>query len=127
MQSEPFASIIPLPSVILRQSRRISVKHYYVYIMTNKSKTLYTGVTNELVRRVFEHKHKLVEGFTKRYNITRLIWYEEFNNATEAIECEKRIKGWVRKKKIALIESKNPNWKDLSVEWFRDSSAGASE
>ena len=99
------------------------MKHYYVYIMTNKSKTLYTGVTNELVRRAFEHKHKLVEGFTKRYNITRLVWYEEFNNAQEAIECEKQIKGWVRKKKIYLIESKNPKWKDLSVEWFRDSSA----
>ena len=93
--------------------------------MTNKSRTLYTGFTNDLVRRMFEHKHKLVEGFTRKYNITRLVWYEEFDNAQEAIECEKRIKGWVRRKKISLIESKNPNWKDLSMEWFRDSSLAA--
>jgi putative endonuclease len=99
------------------------MKHYYVYIMTNKSRTLYTGITNDLVRRIFEHKYKLVEGFAKKYNITRLVWYEEFNNARDAIECEKRIKGWVRKKKVSLIESKNPTWKDLSMEWFRDSSA----
>jgi len=93
--------------------------------MTNKSRTLYTGFTNDLVRRVFEHKHKLVEGFTRKYNITRLVWYEEFDNAQEVIVCEKRIKGWVRRKKISLIESKNPNWKDLSMEWFRDSSLAA--
>jgi putative endonuclease len=93
--------------------------------MTNKSRTLYTGVTNDLVRRIFEHKQKLVEGFTKKYNITKLVWYEEFNNAQEAIECEKRIKGWVRTKKIFLIENKNPNWKDLAIEWFRDSSLTA--
>lgn len=98
------------------------MKHYYVYIMTNKSRTVYTGVTNDLVRRIFEHKQKIVEGFTKKYNITKLVWYEEFNNAQEAIECEKRIKGWIRKKKISLIESKNPAWKDLSMEWVGDSS-----
>jgi putative endonuclease len=91
--------------------------------MTNKSKTLYTGVTSDLLRRVFEHKHELVEGFTKQYNITKLIWFEEFDNPKEAIDSEKRIKGWVRKKKILLIESKNPHWEDLSEDWFRDSSA----
>jgi len=91
--------------------------------MTNKSKTLYTGVTNDLLRRVFEHKRKLVDGFTKRYNITRLIWYEQFDNPEEAIACEKRLKGWLRRKKIFLIEGKNPQWEDLSEDWFGDSSA----
>jgi len=80
------------------------VKQYYVYIMTNKSKTLYTGVTDNLERRVYEHKNKLVEGFTKRYNITKLVYYEETNNVQSAIEREKQIKGWLRRRKIALIE-----------------------
>jgi len=87
--------------------------------MTNKSKTLYTGVTHNLERRVYEHKNKLVEGFTKRYNITKLVYYEETNNVHSAIEREKQIKGWLRKRKIALIESMNPKWTDLSDEWLR--------
>jgi len=82
--------------------------------MTNKSKTLYTGVTNNLMRRVYEHKNKLVEGFTKKYNITKLVYLELFNNPDDAIRREKQIKGWIRKKKIDLIESMNPDWKDLS-------------
>jgi putative endonuclease len=86
--------------------------------MTNKSRTLYTGVTNDLERRVYEHKHKLVPGFTSKYNITMLAWYETFANVQEAIEGEKRIKGWLRSKKIALIESKNPRWEDLSDGWY---------
>ena len=86
---------------------------YYVYIMTNKSRTLYTGVTNDLERRVFEHKHHLVEGFTKKYNITKLVYFEETNDVREAISREKQIKGWLRKKKIALIAE----WKDLSEDW----------
>jgi putative endonuclease len=90
---------------------------YYVYIMTNKSKTLYTGVTNDLQRRVFEHKHHLVEGFTEKYNITKLVYFEETSDVREAICREKQIKGWLRKKKIALIESINPEWKDLSEDW----------
>jgi len=96
---------------------------YYVYIMTNRSKTLYTGVTNDLERRVFEHKHHLVEGFTKRYNITKLVYYEETNDVREAISREKQIKGWLRRKKIALIESANPEWTDLSEDWGGDSSS----
>jgi len=92
-------------------------KQYYVYIMTNKSRTLYTGVTNNLQRRVFEHKNKLINGFTKKYNITKLIYYEVTNEVTSAIAREKQIKGWLRKKKITLIESMNPEWKDLSEEW----------
>jgi len=83
------------------------MKQYYVYIMTNKSRTLYTGVTNNLRRRVFEHKHHLIDGFTKRYNITKLVYYEETNDIAEAIAREKQVKGWLRKKKIALIESIN--------------------
>jgi putative endonuclease len=90
---------------------------YYVYIMANRSKTLYTGVTNDLERRVHEHKHHLIEGFTSKYHITKLVYHEETNDVTEAIAREKQIKGWVRKKKIALIESVNPGWRDLSEEW----------
>jgi len=93
-------------------------KQYYVYIMTNHSKTLYTGVTNDLIRRVYEHKNKMVEGFTKKYNITKLVYFEETGDVEAAIAREKRIKGWLRSKKIALIESANPKWKDLSAEWF---------
>ena len=94
------------------------MKQYYVYIMTNRSRTLYTGVTNNLRRRVFEHKHHLIDGFTKKYNITKLVYYEETNDIKEAIAREKQIKGWLRKKKIALIESINAEWKDLSKDWL---------
>ena len=90
------------------------MKDYYVYIMTNKSKTLYTGISNNLIRRVYEHKNKLVEGFTKKYNIEKLVYFELFNNPDDAIRREKQIKGWLRKKKIDLIKSMNPEWKDLS-------------
>ena len=92
-------------------------KEYYVYIMTNKSRTLYTGVTNNLMRRVHEHKNKLVPGFTSKYNIQFLVYYEAGNDINAAIAREKQIKGWLRSKKIALIDSMNPQWKDLSVEW----------
>ena len=94
------------------------MNEYYVYIMANRSRTLYTGVTNNLERRVYEHKHKLVEGFTKKYNITRLVYYEQTSDIKAAIAREKQIKGWLRSKKVGLIESLNPNWSDLSVEWF---------
>ena len=82
--------------------------------MTNKSRTLYTGVTNNLERRVFEHKNHLIQGFTKRYQITKLVYFEETSDITVAILREKQIKGWKRKKKVALIESINPDWQDLS-------------
>ncbi len=103
------------------------MKNYYVYIMTNLSGTLYTGVTNNLVRRVQEHKNKLIEGFTKKYNITRLVYFEVFNNIEDAIRREKQIKGWVRKKEIALIESINPEWKDLYEELVEEDSSFHSE
>jgi len=93
-------------------------KEYYVYLMTNKSRTLYTGVTNNLERRVYEHKHKLVPGFTSKYNITKLVYYEAGDDINIAIAREKQIKGWLRAKKIALIESVNPEWEDLSEDWY---------
>jgi len=92
-------------------------QHHYVYIMTNRSRTLYTGVTNDLRRRVYEHKHKLVPGFTEKYNITRLVYFEETPNVQAALAREKQIKGWLRAKKIALIEEANPGWRDLSEGW----------
>lgn len=93
-------------------------KKYYVYIMTNKSRTLYTGVTGDLLRRVYEHKNKLIKGFTSKYNIQYLVYYEMTSSIDSAIEREKQIKGWLRAKKIALVDSLNPEWKDLSDEWF---------
>ena len=93
-------------------------KQYYVYIMTNKSRTLYTGVTNDLMRRVDEHKNKLLPGFTSRYNIQYLVYYESTPSIHVALAREKQIKGWLRAKKIALIDSMNPVWKDLSEGWF---------
>jgi putative endonuclease len=85
--------------------------------MSSRSGTLYTGVTGDLRRRVYEHKEKLIPGFTEKYNIDRLVWFQETNDVLAAIEYEKRIKGWRREKKIALIEEKNPGWEDLSREW----------
>lgn len=92
---------------------------YYVYIMTNDSGTLYVGVTNDIVRRVYEHKQKLVAGFTSQYNITQLVYFEETNDVRLAIAREKPIKGWLRKKKVALIRSLNPRWDDLSCNWYK--------
>jgi putative endonuclease len=88
--------------------------------MTNRSRTLYTGVTNNLERRVYEHKHKLVPGFTSKYNITQLVYFEETSDIHATLTREKQIKGWVRAKKIALIESVNPSWEDLSAGWYED-------
>ncbi len=93
-------------------------KEYYVCIMTNKSHTLYTGVTNNLMRRVLEHKKKLIPGFTSRYNIKQLVYFESTPDVSQAILREKQIKGWLRVKKIKLIESLNPEWKDLSEGWY---------
>jgi len=94
------------------------VKTYYVYIMASKSRTLYTGVTNSLERRVLQHRRKLFSGFTARYNINRLVYYEVFGEILAAIAREKQIKSWGRQKKIALVESMNRDCKDLSAAWF---------
>jgi len=94
-------------------------KRYYVYIMTNgpRSHVLYTGITGNLPHRVFQHKNKLLPGFTSRYNLTRLVYYECFVYPDTAISREKEIKGWRRSKKIRLIESMNPHWQDLAESW----------
>ncbi len=95
------------------------MRTYYVYVMANKKNgTIYTGVTNDLVRRVYEHKHKLTPGFTSKYGLTRLVYFEDTNDITVGIAREKQIKGWLRKKKIELIESMNPEWSDLSKGWY---------
>lgn len=89
-------------------------KQYYVYILTNQRNTvLYTGVTNDLQRRVYEHREKLVSGFTSKYNINKLVYYEETESSESAIRREKQIKGGSRQKKIDLIKGMNPQWKDL--------------
>jgi len=93
------------------------MKEYYVYIMTSKSRTLYTGVTNNLEKRVNQHKRKIFKGFSEKYNINILVYYETYSDIMDAIAREKELKGWKRNKKIALIESLNPKWKDLSEGW----------
>ncbi len=96
------------------------VKTYCVYIMASKSRTLYTGVTSNLERRVLQHRGKLLPGFTARYNIDLLVYYETSREIAAAIAREKQIKSWGRRKKIALIESVNRDWKDLSAAWYGD-------
>jgi putative endonuclease len=94
------------------------MKTYYVYIMTNRTRTLYTGVTGDLERRVFQHKHKLLPGFTRDYHINRLVYFESFGDIRDAIAREKQIKGWLRSKKVALIVASNPAWRDLAQDWY---------
>jgi len=93
-------------------------KTYFVYIMSNRSKTLYTGVTNNLIRRVREHKMGTGSCFAAKYKLDRLVYFERFEDIRNAIEREKRIKGWLRIKKIALIVAVNPAWRDLSLDWY---------
>jgi putative endonuclease len=92
-------------------------KTYYVYIMTNRSRTLYVGVTSNLEQRVWRHKNGYFEGFTSRYKIDRLVYFERWSHPGSAIHREKELKGWKRIRKIALIVSMNPEWQDLSEEW----------
>jgi putative endonuclease len=89
-------------------------KQYYVYILTNRSRTLYIGVTSNLRKRIWEHKNKIVEGFTKKYHIDQLVYYEQTEDVMSALEREKQLKKWRREKKIWLIEQKNPSWRDLA-------------
>jgi putative endonuclease len=92
-------------------------ERFWVYILASKSGTLYTGMTNSLDRRVYEHKQHLIPGFTAKYDCTRLVYFEEFANPLHAIARQKQIKGWLRSKKISLIESTNPHWNDLARNW----------
>ena len=93
-------------------------KTYYVYLITNwKNKVLYTGVTNNLERRLYEHKNKLIKGFTEKYNINKLVYFEQTNDIESAITREKEIKKWRREKKNSLVESANKQWEDLSKQW----------
>ncbi len=96
---------------------------YFVYLLTNwNHNVIYVGVTNNLIRRLYEHKNKLIDGFTKKYNIGKLVYFEETSDVSAAIYREKEIKKWRREKKNSLVVSINPDWQDLSAEWF-DSSA----
>jgi len=96
------------------------MRRYYVYIMASKSRVLYIGITNNIYRRSYEHKHDLIPGFTKDYRVHRLVYFESFKYVGNAITREKGIKGWLRKRKIALIESVNPTWEDLSADWYEE-------
>ena len=90
---------------------------YYVYILTNwNNKVMYVGMTNDLQKRIYQHKNKSIEGFTKKYNVNKLVFFESTENVLSAISREKQLKGWLRKKKNKLVESVNPEWSDLSFE-----------
>jgi putative endonuclease len=101
-------------------------KIYFTYIVASRSHTLYIGVTGDLQRRVFQHKWKEHDGFASKYNCDRLVWFERYCEVTSAIAREKQLKGWRRAKKIALIESLNPAWTDLSRAWYDIDPADAS-
>jgi putative endonuclease len=92
-------------------------KHYYVYIMTSRSLNLYTGVTSCIYRRALQHKSGEIDGFTKKYNVNRLVYYEMFEHIGNAIAREKQVKAWTRVKRLALIKSINPTWQDLAEDW----------
>ena len=93
------------------------MKQYYVYIMSSATRVIYTGVTNNLERRVYQHKSRLVKGFSAKYNTHKLVYFEQTNDVRVAIEREKELKGWNRAKKLALINQLNPTWVDLSLSW----------
>jgi putative endonuclease len=95
--------------------------NYYVYILTNNQcRSLDIGMTNDLERRMAEHRAGEMKGFTQRYQLKRLVWFEHFRNVNDAIACEKKMKGWLRSKKIALIEKTNSRWFDLSADWEQE-------
>ena len=93
---------------------------YHVYILANVQRTLYTGVTGNLLQRVIQHKRKETAGFTKRYSLNKLVYVESFHDVRAAIAREKQIKGWLRVKKLDLIESQNPGWDDLAAKWDKE-------
>ena len=95
-------------------------REYYVYILSNTHRTIYTGVTRDLSRRVFEHKHVFVPGFTAKYGIDRLVYFESTSDVRAALAREKQVKAWTRAKRVMLIESLNPGWEDLNAGWYGD-------
>jgi putative endonuclease len=95
-------------------------QNYFVYMLANGKRMLYVGVTNDLHRRMYEHRQKQIPGYTRHYNISRLVYFEATPNVNAAVAREKPIKGWTRDKKLALIETSNPQWADLSEEWYKD-------
>lgn len=100
------------------------IKQYFVYFVTNwTGNVLYTGMTSDIEKRIFEHKNKLHRGFTQKYNLNHLVYFEEFSDPVNAIQREKQIKNWSREKKNKLVEAINPNWNDLSLAWYDDPSA----
>lgn len=104
-------------SLLRKQESRVKVRQYYVYMLASrKNGTLYIGVTNDLLKRVYEHKNNLIEGFTNKYSVHNLVYYEQHNDIGKAITREKQIKKWKRQWKIELLELDNPEWKDLYTE-----------
>ena len=93
------------------------MREYWVYILANIHRTLYVGVTSDLQARIYEHKNRLTPGFTSKYGVDQLVYCESTDDVQAAIAREKQLKGWLRRKKVALIESANPNWEDLAAEW----------
>src|SRR5436853_7828551 len=104
-------------------SRCMGQKILHVYIMSNFSGTLYVGVTNNIRRRVYEHKKKVNRGFTSAYNVTKLVYWESIPGPLNAIRREKELKGWTRARKVQLVEFRNPTWEDLAATWFRSTSS----
>ncbi len=108
-----------------RKYLAMTTRDYFVYILANPTRMLYVGVTNDLKRRLYEHRNKLIPGYTRQYSISRLVFFETTPNVSAAIAREKQIKGWIRIKKLALIESQNPAWSDLSAAWYEPPGAGS--
>ncbi len=92
-------------------------REFWVYIMASNTGTLYIGMTGDIYTRIMQHKNKSIEGFSSKYDCHRLVWYESWDDPRTAVNREKELKGWVRRKKIELIESKNPRWADLAETW----------
>ena len=93
-------------------------RKYYVYLLANwNNKVIYAGITSDLQKRIYEHKHKLVKGFTEKYNVNKLVYYEETTDVHDALAREKEIKKWRREKKDNLVKTMNPAWRDLSLQW----------
>lgn len=103
------------------------MKQAYVYMLASASRTLYAGVTSDLERRVWQHKAHVHDGFTKRYKVTKLVWFAEFARIDDAIVFEKALKGKSRAKKVALIEAPNPRWNDLAWNWYAEGIAGCAD